>query len=58
MSQSKRDQATCHLRLIRQELRDIYIELNDEELLITISILLGANWKAPLFRTEVHSDKV
>ncbi len=33
MSQSKRDQAESHLRLIRQDLRDMYIELKDERLL-------------------------
>ena len=33
MSQSKRDQAESHLRLIRQELRNMYIELKDERLL-------------------------
>ena len=31
MSQSKRHLAACHLRLIRQELRDIYVELNYKE---------------------------
>ena len=33
MSRSKRDKVKSHLRLIRQDLRDMYIELKDERLL-------------------------
>ena len=33
MSQVKRHQAESHLRLIRQDLRDMYIELEDERLI-------------------------
>ena len=33
MSQSKRETAIVHLRLVRQELRDIHVCLNEEGLL-------------------------
>ena len=41
MSQTKRDQVSCHLRYLRQELREIYLDLNEDALFPELSELRG-----------------
>ena len=41
MSQVKRHQAESHLRLIREDLRGMYIELKDERLLPELGQIRG-----------------
>ncbi len=41
MSQVKRHQAESHLRLIREDLRGMYIELKDERLLLELGQIRG-----------------
>ena len=41
MSQTKREQVSSHLRYLRQELREIHLDLNEDDLFPELSELRG-----------------